>query len=368
MKKLIKKMIMTAFAILLVFGLSGCEKRQAPEEYLESEIQKLKSGKSDLYEQILLDELTLNDVEDFPDELTDGYLAFLKEAYANMRFEVTEAEDKGKNQYRAIVSVEPLDLEATILNITREYLADMQSADLVTEVKAVMALNQTELPHAVYTDKIDIPVRMDWEDKNYTINAADFLALANAAVADKLAPYQMVEEVFDIQKYVQACLDADFKGEFDEYILQSGLSREEAEAQRNESLWDTELESELNFTEEEAGQFTAALNDFLGAASYEVGIPRKAGENHYTVEISYRPNLSLKKCTDEVLASVNSGNISSIEALKQAYLTAMATYAAAPEYGGDASVTVNIMPGEDNQLQITEEDIDTLYDAILPSE
>lgn len=357
-----------AAIVLFILALTGCEKRPSPKEYLQSEIKKVKTGKSDIYEKILEEELELEDGQAFPEELKEGYLVFLKEAYSHMKYEITEVEDKGKNQYRVIVSVEPLDLKATVQDITQEYLANMQSANLTTETKEVLALNQEELERSKYTDKLEIPVRMDWEQKKYTINEFDFSALVSAAVANKLAPYQMVEEVFDIQKYVEACLDADFKGEFDEYTRQTGLTKEEAEAQRNEGLWDSELESQLNFTEEEKGRFTEALKGFLASVSYEVGIPRKVEDNHYTVEITYTPNLSLKKCMDEAMAAVTSGAITSMDALKQEYLTSMESYVNAGEYGEQAAATVNVVPGDDNRLQIAEEDLENLYSAILPVE
>lgn len=362
------KIVPAVSAVLLALCLSGCERRQAPEEYLKSELQQVKNGKSDIYAKILEEELALADDEAFPEELTEGYITFLKEAYSHIKFEAAEAEDKGKNQYRVVVTVEPLDLKNTVQNITQEYLVNMQSDNLAAETKEVLALNQEELSDAVYTDKLDVPVRMDWEDKKYTVNESDLTALVSAAVANKLAPYQMVEEVFDIQNYVQACLDADFKGEFEAYIRHTGLSKEEAEAQRNEGLWDTELEEQMSFTEEEKGRFTDALKGFLAASSYEVGIPRKAEENHYTVEITFTPNLSLKKCTDEMLTAVNSGNITSMEDLKQQYLTSMEGYAAAPEYGEQTTALVNVIPGDGNKLQIAEEDTENLYSAMLPAE
>lgn len=365
--KIFKKTAIAA-VFLLMLSLTGCERRPAPEEYLKAELQKVKNGKSDIYDKILEEDLELDEGAEFPEELREGYLTFLKEVYSHMKYEVTEAKDKGNNEYRVIVSVEPLDLKRTIETSTQEYLANMQSDNLVTEAKEVLALNHEELAQAQYTDKLDIAVRMDWENKKYVINEYDFLSAASAAVANKLAPYQMVAEVFDIRKYVQACLDADFKGEFDEYMRQTGLTREEAETQRNEGLWDAEMEEELGFSEEERERFTETLKGFLASASYEVGIPRKTGENLYTVEVAYTPNLSLKKCMDEMMEAVNSGAITSMEDLKVKYLASMETYANAGEYGEPATATMNVVPGEDHKLQIAEEDLESLYGAILPTE
>lgn len=46
----------------------------------------------------------------------------------------------------------------------------------------------------------------------------------------------------------------------------------------------------------------------------------------------------------------------------------MESYVNAGEYEEQAAATVNVVPGDDNRLQIVEEDLESLYSAILPVE
>ena len=83
----------------LYWHLQGARNGRRRKEYLQSEIKKVKTGKSDIYEKILEEELELEDGQAFPEELKEGYLVFLKEAYSHMKYEITKVEDKSNNQY-----------------------------------------------------------------------------------------------------------------------------------------------------------------------------------------------------------------------------------------------------------------------------
>lgn len=340
------KIVFVAFILIFLTIFSGCGRQDTPEEYLKTQIQKVKDGKSTLYKHILDKEIEKQKTDNFPKEVKDDYLIFLKKVYSNIRYKIIKTENKGRNRYRLTVKLQPVNLEKTVLQANEKYIANMQSADFAAETANIIELDLKELDTPVYEDEVKVSVLMDWENDKNEINEKDFSTLLDLAVSDKLAPYQMVAEVFDIQEYVRTSLDEIKKGAF--------LEKDPLE--------------EYEFSEAERERFFSAERKLLALTTYEVGIPRKAGEDHYTVEVNVVPNTSLKLCSEEITARVNNGSITSIEELKNEYLTALENCVAEPQYGESVKVTLNIVPDENHLLQIPQEEYDSLIHMLLPVE
>ena len=365
MKKL--RFITLVISLLLCAGMTaGCKKRQDPESYLNQELQRIRSGKADVYEKILQDELAQEEIKDFPDELEKAYSSFLKEVYKNIRYEAGEVKEESKGNFRAEVSVEPLNLSGTVAPIHEDSMKNMQSDNLATQVKEMMLLDQDQLSQSVYESPVTVWIRLTWDSgkEAYVLNENDYMEFLDKAVIDKLAVYDDVAEIFDIKEYVQACLDASFKGEFEEYCRQTGLTEEEAREEYESSFWDEGMDS-AGFSEEEKTKMISSMKKIASASAYTVSLPKKE-DDFYLVPVKGTENLSLKKALKEIEDKAASGDAGDEEAMRKLFLDTFRKYAEAPVMGETFQTEVHVSVDSGHLLSITQEDSRALAEKLLP--
>lgn len=367
MRKNINRIILF-LGICLIFAIcSGCEKREAPEAFLKKEIEKASQSKNDVCSVLLKEQIAEDEISDFPDELTEGYISFLRTAYSHIQFTVKEVTQESRNSYKGQVEVEPLDLGETVETINNEYLKNIQSDNLATVVKELMVLDQDQLAQSIYLDPLTVHIRFTWDDDNdcYTVNESDYKELLKTAVVDRLSVYYDAEEIFDIRDYVTACLDASFKGEFEEYMNQTGYSREEAEAEYESAFWDSEMDS-AGFSEEEKSTLISSMKEIAAASDYQTGVPQRQGEKEFTVKVSGTQNLSFQKALEEINQAVNNGEIQDEAAMRTYFVEVFQKYGRSPVSGDPFEVTVHVTEDDNHKLAIKEEDSKALADTVLP--
>lgn len=366
MKKL--HLITLVFTLIFCMGIAaGCEKRQDPGAYLGQELQRIQSGKADIYGTLLQDELAHKEIQDFPEELEKAYRSFLKEVYKNIRYEIIEVDEESRNHFRAKVSIEPLCLGDTVAPIHDDSMKNMQSDNLATQVKEMMILDQDQLSQSKYERPVTVTIRLEWdpETDQYVLNENDYMEFLNLAVIDKLAVYEDVAKIFDIRNYVRACLDAALKGEFKEYCLQTGQTEEAAQKEYERSFWNETLD-EAGFNEEEKTKMIAFLKAIASATDYTVGLPQRNGSS-YLVPVTGTENLSLLKAQKEMEARPVSEEGETEEAFRKRVLEIFQNYAEHPVMGESFLMEVHVSSDDGQLLSIQPEDNEALAAKLLPN-
>lgn len=183
-------------------------------------------------------------------------------------------------------------------------------------------------------------------------------------------------EKFDASAYVKSCLDAQFKGEFEEYVKLTVSTKEEAEDMYNEGLDKFMEEYEgLPLTDELYQNFRNAYADMLKAAKYSV---KEATEKDgtYIVSVVVNPmkcfetyDEDLDRLQEEFIAEiqekVDSGEeIPSDEELQQ--LMAEKVYedlvqrVQNSEFGEETTVEVHVAKDKDGVYVANEKDLEEM--------
>lgn len=364
MKKKLSAILPVLFLTASVL-FTGCGGSSA-DEYLGEQITAMKkedTGRfSSLLDKQLSETMDINMyVLTFPDELREPYLEFLQKAFASVEFEVASADKKDNGSYAVQVSFTPLDIGGTTKKVNDAYAEAMQGTDLSEEtsallVKAAEAVKDSPKYSAETTTEIEVKKKGD----SYAISDEEYEKLVSASLADCMAPYDTICSILDARDLLQAFLDASFKGEFTQYKKHTDQTEEEAQAwYEADGAFDPPSDLSPQYKE----RCTEAYKTILKQCKYSVGIPHKVDNLfHYTVDVTVTPNNSIKQASDEFYART----FYSMEEASAAYAETFEKYAAAPVYGEETTMTVELSLSSLLASQDENRDLYTLAKTICP--
>lgn len=364
-----KKGILLCVSCLL-FGLmmlcSGCEKKESADDYLGRLITRAKENDGELtsvLETGIEDAKSSNDfVIDFPEELKESYEAFLKEALNQVQFELNKADKESDDTYIVRVTYEPIDIAATTEDTNAEYAKNISGTDLTTEMKGLLEKDTDLLNSAIMQQKKSKTITVKKSGNGYKVSEKDITELLQDALQGYMAPYKAVGTVFDFRDFMQAYLDAYFKGDTERYQLHTGMSAEEAAAWYEDSFSNFHLD---DLTDDQNTRFLNAVKTIYKGCQYTLGAVRQVSLTEYQFDITTTPNTSIVNAEQEL----NAGTYYSTAEVADAFLNIYDKYAAAPSYGTETTATINW-----NSLNMAfnnasaNEDFNRLIETIIPSE
>ena len=311
-------------ALCLLLGLmmlcSGCEKKESADDYLGRLITRAKENEGELQSVLetgIADAKSSNDfVIDFPDELKESYETFLKEALNQVQFELNKADKESNDTYIIRVTYEPIDIAATTKETDAGYVKNISGTDFTTEVKNLLEEDTKLLSNATKQQKKSRTITVKKSGDSYKVSEKDITALLQDALQGYMAPYEAVGTVFDFRDFMQAYLDAYFKGDTERYCMHTGEMRQ------------------VSLTE-------------------------------YQFDLTATPNTSIVNAASEL----DAGTYYSTAEVADAFLNIYDKYAATPSYGTETTVTINW-----NSLNMAsnnasaDENFNRLVETIIPSE
>lgn len=176
---------------------------------------------------------------------------------------------------------------------------------------------------------------------------------------------------FDAEGYVKACMDALYKGEYEEYADATGLSLEEAQADIEDNFQASMDEAFLGDAvtpQEDKDAYKEAILNIYSLAKYEVtGSEEKDGDFVVTVDIW--PSNAFENLEtafqDRVTQEMESGSYDDSKVI--AYLSEyLQEAAAANQYGEKVQLEVNVVRDSGNVYTIPEEDLTAIESALFP--
>lgn len=183
----------------------------------------------------------------------------------------------------------------------------------------------------------------------------------------------------DAANYVESALDAEYKGEFDEYVKQTDSTREEAEAMYQQGV-DTVIAGmgleELGISGDLADEYRDLAADLLAVAKYEVKSAEKDGDG-YVVEVAYEPYIGMQSMDEELNAVMEEiiGSITGNETQEEIYemvydksLDILQQMIDEPEYGEEATYLIHVTKDSGNTYSISQDDLVALDYAMFQSE
>lgn len=364
MKKKLLPLLFTA--IVSAMFIAGCQSGPSAEEYAGDKITELKEKDTEkfaaLLEEGIAESYDINMyVLEFPDSLKESYMEFLQTAFSSVKFEVASAKKKDNGNYSVDVSFTPLNIKKTVKENDTSYAETMTSADLSEAVSALLTQDKEVIKEQPMFDEETLTtIEVTEENDEYTIPDSELEKLISAALKEYMSPYETVCEILDARDFLQAFLDASFKGEFTQFMKHTDQTEAEAQA------W---YEADGAFAPPEdlpaayKERCTTAYKNILKQCTYTIGIPKKeAGAYNYTVEITTTPNNSFT----EAGAEFQNGTYYSLDAAGAAYVEIMEKYAAAPVYGEETTVTVPLNMSSILSSGNEESEFNTLSSTICP--
>ena len=167
-------------------------------------------------------------------------------------------------------------------------------------------------------------------------------------------PDRWTEE--EAETYVQACLDASYKGEFSEYILMTGSSREEAK-----EMYESVIENAMSASDIESSRVSQDLvdryrqlfTDLYKRAKYEItNVTKLPGEEAFELEVTVWPFTAMQNMEDKLTQALDddpafqTGDPSETEinqiVYQKMYDIILAQMGSEEEYGSPIVVTVRL--------------------------
>lgn len=341
-----KRLLLLALTVLLLFILAGCSDKNSADKYLGEQITSIKETDAEKLSFLLADgieESNSQHILQFPEELKEPYLSFLQEAFKTIEFEITSAKKNGKNEFTVQISYTPLDVSATLQTSTEDALSSLASSDLTGEVTSFLDNAKSilkETPH--FKEKTYATVTVRKKGESFQIKEEDLHTFLSRTLTGYMDPFNNICELLDAQDFLQAYLDASFKGEVAQFAKHAEMTEEEATAWYEKDVFTPPDNMDPAYTE----RYTAALKSLLKQCIYTVGIPKKeSGIFNYIVDVTVTPNNSLTN----VFSEWNSGTYYSEEEVDRTLVELLEQYAAAPAYGEETTVSVQL-----NSLSIME--------------
>lgn len=358
-----KKVFLLLMINLLLFILTGCEKGPTADQYVNEQINAVKTGDAELFSTLLDKGIAKSNKEyvlQFPEELRPSYLAFLQKAFDTVDFEVAEARKNGKDSFSVQVSFKPVNIADTTKKTQNDFLADMSSADLNNEAGALLEASKKVLSESpVYETKANITIDVKKTKNGFTLDDNTLEILLAQTLHDYMAPYDSVCEILDAHGLLTSYLDASFKGEVTQFALYTEQTVEEAAAWYEGDTFNPPDNMTAAYTD----RYTAALKEVFRQCKYTVHIPRKEnGVYNYTVDVTVIPNNSLANTFSEL----ENGIYYSEEEVDRTVVELLEAYAAAPSYGEETVVTMSLNMSTILNAGKDDSDLARLCTTIMP--
>lgn len=183
-------------------------------------------------------------------------------------------------------------------------------------------------------------------------------------------------------EYVQATLDANYKGEVDALVEHTDSTKEEVEKMYRQNI-ENGLQSmgldELGFTEDQVQLFEQVAIDLMKQAKYSVG-EVKESDDSFEVFVKAEPFTGF----DDLVADMESTVMDKLtvvqqetpevledeakvqELIVQIVHELMSESVANPTYGEPQDVPVNIIKNTDGAYEIVQKDLDAVGEALFP--
>lgn len=329
------------FLISYVFALAlltGCSKENA-DKYVGEQITSIKENGSEKFAALLeegIAESNASYVLQFPDELKDPYLDFMKESFKTIQFEVAKPSKMNDGTFSVQVSYTPINIKNTLETVNAEFLESLETAELTEAVSSALEKDADTLKKSPSFDAETIStLEVSKSGESYSISEESLGKFLAQTLHGYMEPYNMVCDILDCYDFIKAYLNASFKGDVARFALHTDRTEEEALEWYKKDVFDPPSD----LSEAYVSRYQKALETMMKQCKYSVGIPKKEdGVYSYEVEITTSPNTSFIDAYKEF----EGGTYYSIEEVSAGLVTAMEKYAAAPTFDEETSVSVSI--------------------------
>lgn len=315
---------------------TGCgNAKKEVTAYVEEQLKDIGED-SGIAEQLLeqgIEETKGDYVLAFPKESREEYVQFLQSALGQVEFKVKEAEEAKEGTYRVRVTFEAIDVGNTVREANEAYAKEMQSAEFGTELMGILKKDRELLKDAVRKSPSNQVIEVKKSGDDLQIQGDTMDRLVQKLLSGYMVPYELIADAFDERDFLQAYLDATFKGELEQFCKHTEKTMEEAAAWYEESFKGME---DMGFTGGENQRMINAFKTIFKNSKYIVGAPKLTSAFNYSVEVTITPNMSLKNATTEFEA----GTYKSEREVKNAAINLYEKYAANPAYGEEVTVVV----------------------------
>ena len=327
-------LISCIFAFVL---LTGCSDNKI-DEYVGGQITSIKENGSDSFATILDEGIAeSNDsyVLQFPEELREPYLEFMKDSFSSITFEVSKAKKMNDGTFSVQVTYTPINIKNTVEAANIEQIALLETTELTGAVTSILEEDTKLIKNSPAREDETITTLNVYQDgDSYKISTESLENLFEQSLYGVMEPYNQVCDILDCYDFVKAYLDASFKGEVSRFALHTDRTEEEALAWYEADVFDPPAD----LSEAYVSRYQEALKTMMKQCQYTVGIPKKeTGVYSYTVEIKTTPNTSLESAYTEF----EGGTYYSIDEVSSGLVAAMEKYAAAPTFGEETSMTIS---------------------------
>jgi len=181
----------------------------------------------------------------------------------------------------------------------------------------------------------------------------------------------------DAKAYAQSVLDAQYKGEFKEYIKQTEATEKEAKELYEGNLDQLLTEAGIDkstLSEEMVENYRNLFLDIGKKVDYKLGDAKEADDDSFTIDVKIKPLTAFEGLDDEVLSAVQSELADAQEIPAQDKINELvygkmyellSEKIANPEYGDEQVVTIHVKPDKEGVYYIPDEDLTALDNASL---
>ena len=182
----------------------------------------------------------------------------------------------------------------------------------------------------------------------------------------------------DAKSYAQACLDASYKGEFDEYLSQTDSTKEEAQEMYDNGINLTMEASDIEnsgVSQELQDKYRQMFIDLYKSADYTLDNAKEDGEDGFTVDVTVKPFLIFEGLDDELNTKLEeiAANMTEVpsdeeinEMVYQAMYDIISPKLSNMEYGDPVTVTIHVVPDDDGVYYVPDDDYQAVENALLP--
>ena len=332
--KYLRILALPCIAAILLF--TGCSQKGA-DTYVGEQITALKETNADAYSDFLqagIDESNQQYVLSFPDELKEPYIRLLRTSLQSVEFEVSKAKAKNNHTYEVEVNFKPIDIQKTLKSANDSLLSEMTEDTLTDAGNKIFKKDLKILKDKPnYSDKITSSVKVKKNGDKFSIDQKSIQQLLEQALQNDMEPYNSVCEIYDAKDFLQAYLDASFKGDVAQFAKHTNRTEEEALSWYEGDVFTAPDDLSSAYKD----RYTQALKGILKQSRYTVQVPKKGqGLMNYTVSVTTTPNNSLVTAFQEF----QSGTYYSIDEASKALVEKLEHYSASPVYGPETSMDV----------------------------
>lgn len=346
--------------LALVF-LTGCNKDTA-EKYVGEQITSMKEKGCVSFTKLLDEGIAESNeqfVLQFPEELREPYLVFMKDSFQHITFEVAKARKMNDGTYSVQVTYTPLNIKNTLETANAEWMETLETTELAGAVSSILEADASTIEASPsYDTEIISTLEVTKDGEKYALGQESLDKFIAQAIPGYMEPYNTVCDVLDSYDFINAYLNASFKGDVARFAVHTNRTEEEAMAWYEADVFTPPSD----LSEAYIPRYQEALKSIMKQCQYTVGVPKKeAGIYSYTVDITTTPNTSFSEAYHEF----ENGTYYTIEEVSAGLVQAMEKYAAAPTYGEPTTVTVPINVSSLLDASMTDSELSKLATTIL---